>query len=196
MIYMLAAALLVAVSQAVTTQPCAGFSPNPVPISQLPTHFPPQKLTNVETLLDTEAIRQTLSRYAYAIDGRIFDSLSDVFTTDAIANYSAPIGVLNGVKAIETTLSASLAPFPGTQHILGSQSIRLCNEDEAISTSYYRAAHFLPRNATGSVPDVAGYASMLYAYGQYQDSWVKLDGLWKIKYRNLVYMGPLITELS
>ncbi|KAJ4333998.1 hypothetical protein N0V95_009286 [Ascochyta clinopodiicola] len=147
-------------------------------------------------LLDTESIRQTLSLYAYIIDGRTFDSLSDIFTTDAIANYSAPLGVMNGVEEIKKSLSAALAPFPGTQHLLGSQSIRLCNKTEAISATYFRAAHFLQRNATGAVPDVADYSNMLYAYAQYQDSWVKRNGLWKIKYRNLVYMGPLITSLS
>ncbi|UPX16701.1 uncharacterized protein EKO05_0007089 [Ascochyta rabiei] len=196
MMHILAATLLVAVSQAVASQSCAGFSPNPIPISQLANHFPPQKVANVEALLETEAIRQTLSLYAYVIDARDFDSLSDVFTTDAIANYSAPLGVLNGIESITTTLSASLAQFPGTQHLLGSQTIRLCNKTEAISATYLRAAHFLQRNVTGGVLDVADYSSMLYAYGQYQDSWVKRDGLWKIKYRNLVYMGPLITHLS
>lgn len=186
--FVLAAGLLVAIPQVVASNVCAQFSASPVPVHQLPNYFPTQKVVNVESLLETEAIRQTLSLYVYVIDARTYDSLSEVFTTDAVANYSAPLGVIKGVEAIKTTLAAGLAQFAGTQHLLGSQSIRLCDPIRAMSVTYFRAAHFLPRNVTEGALDVADYSSILYAYGQYQDSWEKHDGLWKIVYRNLVYM--------
>ena len=181
------AALLVAATQAVVSQPCAQFSPAPVPLSQLPAYFPRQKTTNVAQLLDIEDIRQTLTLYAYVVDGRDFNSLSEVFASYAIANYSAPLGILNGSQAIVSTLTTALAQFAGTQHLLGSQSIRLCDKDKAISTTYQRSAHFL-QNSTVLPTGLTDDSAVLYAYGQYQDSWVKRDGVWKIAYRNLVYM--------
>ncbi|KAJ4987126.1 hypothetical protein SVAN01_07414 [Stagonosporopsis vannaccii] len=191
-----AAALLFAVTQAATSYSCAQFSPNPVAPSQLPSYFPRQKITNVAHLADIEDIRQTLSDYAFIIDARAFSSLASIFTPDAVANYSAPLGVLRGVSAIETTLSAALAQFPGTQHLLGTQRIRICDKDSAVSATYFQATHFLQPNATAGATGVADDSGVLYAFAQYQDSWVKRDGLWKIGYRNVVYMGPLITDLN
>lgn len=182
------AALLSAVTQAFASPSCAQFSPGPVPISQLPSHFPRQKITNSATLTDIEDIRQTIAEYAYIIDGRAFDSLPSIFTPDAVANYSAPLGALRGIDAIKSTLSASLAQFPGTQHLLGTQRIRICDKNSAISATYFQATHFLRPNATVGATEVVDDSGVLYAFAQYQDSWVKRDGLWKIAYRNVVYM--------
>ena len=184
----LSAALLMATPAAIATQPCTQFSPSPIPIQQLPAFFPPQHHLTVTTLLETEAIRQTLSLYPYIVDGRTFSSLSSVFTLDATANYSVPLGVLNGPSLIASTLESALAPFPETQHLLGSRSVRICENERAISVAYYRATHFLPQNRTVGPGAIVGFDGVLYAYGQYQDTWEKRDGLWKIVYRNLVYM--------
>ncbi|KAF1364381.1 hypothetical protein EJ07DRAFT_100212, partial [Lizonia empirigonia] len=100
--------------------------------------------------------------------------------------------VLQGMETIASTLAASLAQFAGTQHQLGSVSVRVCDAQTALSATYFRAVHFFPRNGTLGVPDIAGYASVLYAYGQYQDSWVRRDEGWRIKYRNLVYMVSMV----
>ncbi|KAH6644508.1 hypothetical protein C7974DRAFT_419985 [Boeremia exigua] len=189
-----AASLLFAIAQAATSRSCAQYSPSPVPVSQLTSYFPRQKITN--DVADIEDIRQTLSQYAIIIDGRSFESLPDVFTADATADYSAPLGVLTGVEAIKTTLSASLAQFPGTQHLLGTQRIRICDKNTAVSATYFQATHFLRPNATVGAAGIEDDSDTLYAFAQYQDSWVKRDGLWKIRYRNVVYMGPLITDLN
>ncbi|KAF2437758.1 hypothetical protein P171DRAFT_399340 [Karstenula rhodostoma CBS 690.94] len=192
-IHALSVVLLIAVPRAIASQPCAQFSPSPIPIQQLPDYFPPHTSLDATTLLDTEAMRQTLTFYPYIIDGRAFPSLSSIFTTDAVANYSAPLGVLKGLSTIAATLEQALASFPGTQHLLGPQSVRICDSKKAISVTYYRAVHFLPQNGTVGPGDIVGGDSVLYAYGQYQDTWEKRDGLWKIVYRNLVYMGPFVT---
>ncbi|KAF3033261.1 hypothetical protein E8E12_003574 [Didymella heteroderae] len=186
--------LLLAAAHATTSRPCTSFSPGPITFSELPGYFPRQKISKLTDLADIEEIRQTLSQYAFSIDGRDFDALSDIFAEDAVANYSAPLGVLNGLAVIETTLAAALSQFPGTQHQLGTQRIRLCEKHTAISTTYYRAAHYL--NATGGALQVIDDSGVLIAYSQYQDSWIKHNGKWKIVYRNNVYMGPLVTDLS
>jgi hypothetical protein len=190
-LHLLSVVLLSTIPQTTASAPCTQFSPSPIPIQQLPTFFAPPTILTVENLLETESIRQTLSLYAHTIDSRNYTFLSSVFTPDAIANYSASLGVLTGLESIESTLASGLAQFTGTQHLLGSQSIRLCGKDKAISVSYFRAAHFLPRNSTGDVLDVAGLQSVLFAYGQYQDSWVKRGGGWRVAYRNLVFMVSL-----
>lgn len=187
-LYFSAVVALVTTTQAAASRSCAQFSPGPVPISELATYFPRQKISKLTDLADIDEIRQQLAQYAFSIDGRDFSALTEVFIVDAVANYSAPLGVLNGLASIETTLSAALSQFPGTQHHLGTQRVRLCEKDTAISATYYRAAHYLQQNATGGALQVIDTSGLLVAYSQYQDSWVKRNGTWKIAYRNHVYM--------
>lgn len=174
-------------------QGCPKLAPAPVAPEKLPSIFTARPDVDVQALLDTEAIRRTLALYALAIDGRSYDSLSHIFAQDVVANYSAPLGVLTGLDAIKTSLEASLTVFDRTQHLLGSQIIEICGprNDAAVSVTYYQATHFLPRNATGGAMDVADDSSVMDAWGQYQDTWRKARGGWRIVSRNLVYMVSL-----
>lgn len=126
-----------------------------------------------------EAIRSTLALYPLAIDGKNFKALSQVFTSKAVANYSAPLNVLTPLSTIESVLQASLAPVT-TQHAFATQLIDVLSSNSAFSVTYYTATHF------GQGPFLGLTAT---AYGQYQDVWAKQsDSTWKITHRNLVYM--------
>lgn len=126
-----------------------------------------------------EAIRNTLAFYPLAIDGKNFDALSQIFTTDAVANYSAPLNVLKTLSTIQSVLQSSLAAVT-TQHAFATQLIDLLSPNSAFSVTYFTATHF------GQGPFLGITAT---AYGQYQDLWAKQsDGSWKITHRNLVYM--------
>jgi hypothetical protein len=152
------------------------FGTAPIPLFSLPTDFPPPA---IEDAVDIEAIRNTLALYPFCIDGKNFAALSNVFTTNAVANYSAPLNVLTPLSTIESVLSSSLTCVT-TQHNFGTQLIDIISSTVAESITYYRAAHF----GTGAL-----VGQVAYAYGQYQDTWQKQwDGTWRIVYRNLVYM--------
>ena len=128
---------------------------------------------------DVEAIRVTLALYPLSIDGKNFAALNQVFTPNAVANYSAPLNVLTPLSTIESVLEASLAPVT-TQHAYGTQLIDILSRDAAFSVTYYTATHF------GRGPFLG---QIVTAYGQYQDVWAKQsDDSWKITHRNLVYM--------
>jgi len=129
--------------------------------------------------LDVEAIRATLALYPLSIDGKNFAALSSVFTSNAVANYSAPLNVLTPLSNIESTLQASLAAVT-TQHAFTTQLIDILSLNSAFSVTYYTATHF------GRGPYLGETAT---AYGQYQDVWARQsDFSWKITHRNLVYM--------
>jgi ketosteroid isomerase-like protein len=163
----------------------SGLFPGPVETDvidfySLPTLFPPPIAVDP---IATEAIRQTLALYPFAIDGKNFDALSKVFTSDAVANYSAPLNVLTPLSSIKETLKASLACVT-TQHQFGTQLIDIVSPFTAQSITYYRAAHFGKGNMSTEVAT---------AYGQYQDVWKRQsDGTWRIVHRNLVYMVPTL----
>lgn len=148
----------------------------PIEISSLASGYAPEIYTDAGTI---EAIRNTLAIYAFAVDGKDFDALSKVFTTDAIANYSAPLNVLTPLETIQSVLSTSLGCVT-TQHLYGTQRIDVLSPITAKSVTYFRAAHFGKGDKESGVD---------YAYGQYQDNWQRqATGTWRIVHRNLVYM--------
>ncbi|KAK8002718.1 hypothetical protein PG989_002437 [Apiospora arundinis] len=176
-----------------STQPCPDIAPGPVPLSELVLTLQPQ---NADSDLTAEStIRNTLALYPFAIDTRSWSALDGIFSTGARANYSYPLGVMEGREAIKTTLQKSLeTPFKGTQHMYGTQLIRVCSPTSAISVTYYTAWHFL---VSGNGPEtIASPAGVLYANGHYQDTWERQGGDvgWRITNRNLVYSGPLIAD--
>ena len=70
----------------------------------------------------------------------------------------------------------------GTQHSYGTQVIEIESGGcDAKAVTYFTATHFGRGVYLGEV---------YYAYGQYQDSLVKIseEGEWRIKERNLVYL--------
>ena len=54
--------------------------------------------------LDYISIQRTLATYPLAIDSKDFGLLNEVFTEDAVANYSAPLNILRGLPQIEIVL--------------------------------------------------------------------------------------------
>jgi hypothetical protein len=160
------------------------FGTAPIPFFSLPTDFPPSAC---EDAADIEAIRNTLALYPFCIDGKNFAALSNVFTTNAVANYLAPLNILTPLSNIESVLSSSLTCVT-TQHSFGTQLVNIISPSVAESITYYQAAHF----GKGTLAD-----QVAYAYGQYQDTWQKQkDGTWRIVYRNLVYMVSLEARSS
>lgn len=155
-----------------------------------------------------DAIKHALTLYAFAIDGRDWDGLDAVFAPSATADYGAPIGVLTGGRdQIKRTLPPYLTVFAGTQHVLGTQVVSVCDDGEeydgegrggdygelkrrnAVSVTYFTAAHFKNGTEGKGLDEPVGMKDVMYAYGQYQDRWgVQDDGTWKIEHRNLVYM--------
>lgn len=152
-------------------------SAQPLPLFDLPNALCESDFVSDPS--DLEAIRNTLAYYPLAIDGKNFAALGRVFTHNAIANYSTPLGVLTPLSTIISALKASLAVVM-TQHSYGTQVISIVSPVSAISITYFTATHFGTREHIGQ---------LVTAYGQYQDVWTRQsDSTWRIVHRNLVYM--------
>ena len=150
----------------------------PIAFFDLPTAYPLS--LKQQPAVSQEQIRNTMAHYPLAIDGKNFAALDLVFTQNAVANYSAPLGVLIGLPQIKAVIQQALAPVI-SQHALSTQVIEIEKGNrKARSVTYFTASQFGTGNKTGKV---------LYSYAQYQDSWVKVgDEEWRIYQRNLVYM--------
>ena len=114
--------------------------PQSIPLTSVATSYPLS--LNLQDASIQDQIRNTLAHYPAAIDGKNFAALNLVFTADAVANYSAPLNVLNGLQAIETTLKTNLA-LVLTQHALSTQIIEIETSGlQARSVTYFTASQF------------------------------------------------------
>ncbi|THV52883.1 hypothetical protein BGAL_0065g00110 [Botrytis galanthina] len=169
---------------------CPNISPGPASSLQLAELLPISPLTDP---IATETIRNTLSLYAFAIDGRNWQAFSRVFALDARANYSEPLPVLYGLQNITDAIAAQVTQFTGTHHRYGTQYIAICSPTSAISITYLEASHFLLPHTS---PVIEDDSHTLFATGRYEDTWKKTNGIWKIVNRNLVFIGPFILDTA
>lgn len=156
--------------------PSLPFGKKAIPLFDLATSFPPPLIPDT---LAIESIRNTLALYAFAIDGKNFNALGEVFTNNVYANYSAPFPVFTNLQQLISQIGPSLQCVT-TQHTYGTQLISVRSLTTAVSVTYFRAAHFGRNKLANQVAE---------AYAQYQDTWQRqLNGKWKIVQRNFVYM--------
>ena len=88
--------------------------------------------TAVEDLL---AIQQLIAAYPGAVDGREFDRLDDMFTADAVIDFSAFGGPVDNLPAIKAFLRESMALFVRSQHMMGLPDITLDGDRASARTS-------------------------------------------------------------
>ena len=121
----------------------------PIPISAVATSYP-LSLTRQDAAIQDQ-IRNTLAHYPLALDGKNFAALNLFYTSDAVANYSAPFYVVAGLPEIETVLEQALRKVL-TQHSYGTQVIEIeKGKTRARALTYFTATHFGIGNATGKV---------------------------------------------
>jgi hypothetical protein len=86
----------------------------------------------VEDLL---AVQQLIAAYPGIVDGREWDRLDELFTPDAVIDFSAFGGPADTVTGIKAFLQESLAVFKRTQHMMGLPNITLDGDAARSRTS-------------------------------------------------------------
>ena len=82
------------------------------------------------------AIEEVLIRYTRAIDTGEWDRLDEVFTEDAVLDYSPVGGPADAPAVVKPWIAQGLAGFDRYQHVIGQVSIEL-DGDEARATAYF-----------------------------------------------------------
>ncbi len=123
--------------------------------------------------LDILEIQQLLAGYVYAIDAKDFDRLDEVFTADAVIDYSATGGASGDYQTIKPWLATALEPFPLTQHLIGLPLIRL--EGDRASA---RTMLFNPMRRAGE-----GGEHLFFIGASYVDDLVRTPQGWRIQRR-------------
>jgi hypothetical protein len=128
----------------------------------------PGAVDTLEVVADKQSITDLCSRYALALDARDWQSLRDLFTSDAVVDF-AHVGEVHGSAAVVETCSAALVPLDGSQHLIGTVLVTI-EGDHARSYSYFQAQH------------IRGTRTLLVG-GSYEDELVRNGPGWLISRR-------------
>lgn len=71
---------------------------------------------SLQEMSDRFELQDLMVGYCYAVDDRDFDALDDIFSEDAVIDYSEMVGVKGSLVEIKQFLGASLAPIRMYQH--------------------------------------------------------------------------------
>ena len=125
--------------------------------------------------LDRQSIVDLTIRYTWALDGRQWDDLDEVFLPDATAHLTED---LVGREAIKARIRRALEPLDASQHVIANHQV-VVHGDRASCRCYLQAQHV--RQAAHGSPN-------FIVAGRYEDQLVRTAHGWRIAHRALVIM--------
>lgn len=130
-------------------------------------------MTDIEKLVEQQAIERMMFDYSYALDMNQPDTLAELFVDDCEVSYAPNFGA-TGMEAYKKTLEGIGTFFRGTSHHNSNVVVDFVSENEANVRSVVLAIHRYTKERPDGI-----------LYGQYFDTVVKRDGRWKFKRREL-----------
>jgi hypothetical protein len=85
---------------------------------------------SLQEISDRLEIQELLVAYSYAIDGRDFDALDNVFTPDAHIDYTEMGGSAGNVAETKDFLTKNMGNFAGFQHMVATTKLEFGEQDE------------------------------------------------------------------
>lgn len=131
-------------------------------------------MLSLQEISDRLEIQDLLSRYSYAIDERNWDELDQLFTPDAVIDYSETGGAKGSVAQIKAWLPVAMERFPVFQHMVATTKLDL-NGDSARS----RTVLFNPMVYKGE----DGKDQVFFIGLWYRDHLVRTEDGWRIAER-------------
>ena len=130
-------------------------------------------MLTLQQLSDRAEIQDLMTRYAYAIDDRNWHGLDQIFTPDAIIDYSDVGGPVGTVDEIKTFLAEAMAGFSAFQHLSTTSEI-IINGNQARA----RTILFNPM-----VMNHEGQERVFFIGLWYQDELTLTSQGWRIQHR-------------
>jgi len=134
-------------------------------------------MSKLDMLLETEEIRELISRYAFHLDMNHPEELASLFVEDCEVVYG-PNFKAEGIEAYAKTLEGVGSYFVATSHHVSNTVVEFHSPDKAKVRSILYAWHRYRRERPDS-----------HVWGQYHDEVVKVNGQWKFKRRELRTTG-------
>lgn len=126
-----------------------------------------------QEMSDRLEIQDLLARYCDAIDVQDFEALDNIFTSDAIVDYTEAGGAKGNLAETKVYLKRALEQFSGMQHMLGLPVLKI---DGDIATS--RTIAFNPM-----VVESDGQPQVFFVGMWYRDELKRTEAGWRITHR-------------
>jgi hypothetical protein len=150
-------------------------------------------------------IRQIVSRYTRAADGRDGETMATLYEADAVVEirYQGPegmelLGTLSGGAQIATAMTTAMAPHPplGWSHHTTYDHLASINGDEASLDT-----QFITFDVVGTKKPEGGWPSGTFGAqgaikpiesGYYHFTFRRTDGVWRIRYQEVIHDIPYV----
>lgn len=131
-------------------------------------------MPDLQALADRLDIEDVLTRYAWALDGKQFDELDDVFAPDAHIDYTSSGGEAGAYPDVKAWLAGVLPHFPAYQHLVTNKHITIDGDRATSRSEFYNPMVMAKRDGTTSI---------FFVGGEYHDQLVRTPNGWRITNR-------------
>lgn len=145
----------------------------------------PGREDRITAMLHREDIRALRRHYSALLDGNEADRMGEVFTEDA--EVLVTVGAMRGLDEIKTSLRRAYETFDSRKaghfpfiHAIANHEITLTGPDTATGSCYLM----------DFVTDRPGPQHPFLLLGRYLDSYVRVDGAWRIARSELDVLWP------
>ena len=128
-------------------------------------------MMTLQEVSDRLEIQDLFARYSFAIDERDWQTLDQIFTPDALIDYSETGGAKGSLAEIKAWLPRALERFPAFQHMVATT--RLVIDGDAATS---RTILFNPM----VLPDKDGTQQTFFMGLWYRDRLVRTEAGWRI----------------
>ncbi|GGF33163.1 nuclear transport factor 2 family protein [Williamsia phyllosphaerae] len=130
-------------------------------------------MLGLQEISDRMEIQQLITDYSTAVDTRDFERLLDIFTPDAVIDYSAVGGTVGTPSEVVPWLRENLAIFSDYLHLVGNHSIVVDGDTAAATSTCVNPMVFA---------DTAPQAMMIVGVW-YHDTFVRTHDVWRMSGR-------------
>lgn len=135
-------------------------------------------MLSLQEMSDRLEIQDLFARYSFAIDDRNWAGLDDVFTEDAIIDYTQVGGPRGSFREIQAWLGKAMERFKAFQHMVATTELKL-DGDRATS----RTILFNPMVMYPDGSEVPGNDKVFFVGLWYRDTLVRTEQGWRIAER-------------
>ncbi len=132
---------------------------------------------DLQELSDRMEIRDLVTAYTRAVDTRDWDALDEVFTSDAVLDYSSVGGPVDSLVVVKPWVERGLRGFDRYQHVIGQVAIELPAPEQAQVGDTAKVTAYLVNPMVAKAPD--GTETLWEVGGYYHHDLVRTPDGWR-----------------
>jgi len=130
---------------------------------------------SVQEISDRLEIQELIARYSVALDSRDYDALDELFTDDAVLDYTATGAIRGSLAEMKAFIAEAFTMFEGTQHLTTSTTLRFSDDG---NTAHGKSACHNPMVFGGDLKP-----RMMIVGLWYVDTFVRTPDGWRFQER-------------